>query len=148
MIVYQTRADGVFVGLAEADPSPLEEGAWLIPGGCVVVEPPSFVEGERARWDSESEVWIVEPVPPPEEAELPPPEDRHILSKATLWRRVTDAEAEAMDAALNSAPLRLRRLFEAAQYIDDRDADYPALRSGIVAALGADRAAEVLLPEA
>lgn len=66
------------------------------------------------------------------------------IAKADVWRRLNDEEAEAVDAALQAAPLRLRRIFEAAQYLDTTDADYPALRAGIVAALGESRADEVL----
>lgn len=150
MIVYQTRADGVLVGLAEADPSPLEEGVWLIPGGCVTVEPPSFVEGEWARWDSDAEAWVIEPVPEPtpdpSAPELPDPPPLSRLSKAELWRRLTEEEAELLGAALSAAPTRLRRIFEAAAYLDANDPDYPALKQGIVAALGDARANEVLLP--
>lgn len=51
-IVYQTDANGVFVGLAEADPSPLEPGVWLIPGGCVEVPPPTPPSGSVARWQN------------------------------------------------------------------------------------------------
>ncbi|WP_336812228.1 hypothetical protein [Bosea sp. MMO-172] len=68
------------------------------------------------------------------------------LFKAELWRRLTEAEADALDAALAAAPTRLRRIFEAAQYLDTADPDYPALRAGIVAALGEARADEVLAP--
>ncbi|CAM5764363.1 hypothetical protein [Bosea minatitlanensis] len=72
MRVYQTRPDGVFIGFNEADPSPLEEGVWLLPAGCVTVEPPSFGEGSQARWDWDAERWVVEPAgvqPDPEPAE-------------------------------------------------------------------------------
>ncbi|OJV11769.1 MAG: hypothetical protein BGO20_09550 [Bosea sp. 67-29] len=59
---------------------------------------------------------------------------------------MTDQEAEEVDAALQAAPLRLRRIFEAAQFLSQNDDDYPALRSGIAAALGESRADEVLAP--
>lgn len=68
------------------------------------------------------------------------------IPKAEVWRRLTDEEAEAVDAALQAAPLRLRRVFEAAQFLDTADADYPALRAGVEAALGSTRANEVLAP--
>lgn len=68
------------------------------------------------------------------------------IAKADLWRRLTELEAVTLDAALQAAPLRLRRIFEAAQYLDTADEDYPALRAGIVAALGETRADEVLAP--
>ncbi|SEG59292.1 hypothetical protein [Bosea lathyri] len=69
------------------------------------------------------------------------------LSKATLWRRCSDAEAEALDLALAAAPVRLRRIFEGAGYLDHSDENFPDLRAGIVAALGEIRADEVLAPE-
>lgn len=50
MKVYQTDSRGFYVGEATADRSPLEEGVWLIPGGCVTVAPPEPQEGKRARW--------------------------------------------------------------------------------------------------
>lgn len=51
MEVYQTR-DGIFIGVTEADPDPLNPGMWLIPGGCVVLPPPPFdMAAQRARWD-------------------------------------------------------------------------------------------------
>lgn len=76
----------------------------------------------------------------------PPPPVLTKVAKADLWRRLTEPEAETLDAALQAAPLRLRRIFEAAQYLDTADEDYPALRAGIVAALGETRADEVLAP--
>jgi hypothetical protein len=77
---------------------------------------------------------------------VPPARTLTRLPKADLWRRATDVEASALNAALAAAPLRLQRIFEAAQYLDTTDADYPALRTGVVAALGEARAVEVLSP--
>ncbi len=146
MIVYQTNANGVFIGETEADESPLEPGVFHIPGGCVEQAPPAFGEGERARWAEGA--WLVEPVPPAPEPEEPgEPAPLTKTHKATIWRRVSDEEAELLDAALLTAPLRLRRMFEAAQYLDIGAPDYPTLRSGVVAALGEERAAEVLAPD-
>lgn len=68
------------------------------------------------------------------------------IAKADIWRRLTDEAAETLHTALLSAPLRLRLIFEAAQYLDTADDDYPALRAGIVAALGETSADEVLAP--
>lgn len=69
------------------------------------------------------------------------------LYKATLWRRVSDEEAELLHGALAQAPFRLRLIFEAAQHLDTTDDDFPALRAGVVAALGEARADEILAPE-
>ena len=66
-IVYQTDFDGFYTGPVEADPSPLEPGVWLIPGGAVGVEPPALSSGQRARWNGRA--WdVIDPPPPP-----PPP---------------------------------------------------------------------------
>lgn len=50
-IVYQTDEDGFYVGPATADQSPLEPGEWLIPAGCVTVEPPKAPAGMACQWD-------------------------------------------------------------------------------------------------
>ncbi len=78
---------------------------------------------------------------------LPPTLVAHTrLPKAELWRRLTEEEADLLDAALTAAPLRLRRIYEAASYLDTTDDDYSVLRDGIVAALGEARTVEVLAP--
>lgn len=69
MQVYQTNEDGYFVGVTHAEPNQLEEGEWLIPGGCVTVEPPSFAKGKCAKWDGKK--WQVLPVPKPKSEEEP-----------------------------------------------------------------------------
>lgn len=80
----------------------------------------------------------------PYEAPTPPALTK--ISKADVWRRLSDQEAEKVDAALQASPLRLRRIFEAAQYLDVNDTDYPEIRAGVVTALGEKRAKEVLQP--
>lgn len=52
-IVYQTDHNGLYLGPTEADPCPLEDGVWLIPGGCVEVAPPAIPDGKAAHWDGE-----------------------------------------------------------------------------------------------
>ena len=116
---------------------------------------PVFDTAERGFWRPVAEGhavqygWILdeagEIVPPPVLPGLPVAAPSR-LAKADLWRRLSDEEAETLDVALQQAPIRLRRIFEAAQYLDTADDDYQALRAGIVAALGADSADEVLAP--
>jgi len=48
--VYQTDADGFFTSFATADPDPMNEGEWLVPGGCVLDAPPSIGDQQAARW--------------------------------------------------------------------------------------------------
>ena len=49
-LVYQTDANGLYVGEAIADPDPQNIGRWLIPAGCVEVKPPLFTGGKVAKW--------------------------------------------------------------------------------------------------
>jgi hypothetical protein len=56
-IVYQTTADGIYVGETFADESPLEPGVFLIPGLCVEEKPPAISSGEVAIWTGNS--WEV-----------------------------------------------------------------------------------------
>lgn len=79
--------------------------------------------------------WMLADAPPPPPART---------SKADIWRRCTQAEAESLDGALSDAPAQLRRVFDAAQYIDHGDALFPVLRDAVVAVLGATRADEIL----
>lgn len=48
--VYQTNQLGLYVGLAEAEESPLEPGVFLIPGGCVEMAPPKIPANKAACW--------------------------------------------------------------------------------------------------
>lgn len=110
--------------------------------------PYHVVEGDEPLWsqavENAAEMGAALAFEPPPVAVAPILVTR--LAKAEIWRRLTDAEADTLDGALAAAPTRLRRIFDAAQYIDAADADYPALRYGIVAALGEARAAEILAP--
>lgn len=53
-IVYQTNALGLYCGSTFADPSPLEPGVWLIPGGCVETAPPDIPEHKAAYWNGKA----------------------------------------------------------------------------------------------
>lgn len=50
-LVYQTNGQGLYCGTTYADPSPLEQDVWLIPGGCVEVAPPDIPEHKAAYWN-------------------------------------------------------------------------------------------------
>lgn len=52
-VVYQVDEQGLYVGPATADESPLEAGVWLIPAGCVTVAPPRAPAGKVCQWDGE-----------------------------------------------------------------------------------------------
>ena len=84
-IVYQTDANGYFVGPTVADESPLEPGVFLIPAGAVEVEPSNIPEGHRARWASGA--WEIEKIPEPEPD--PEPEPEPALRVVAMWRART-----------------------------------------------------------
>ncbi|MDU7524123.1 MAG: hypothetical protein E7K72_22565 [Roseomonas mucosa] len=90
------------------------------------------------RWDGKQLVEIT-PAPP-----ATPPLTR--LYKSEVWRRATDAEAEKLDAALATAPVRLRRLWSDSTVLDTASEDWPLLRDPVVQLLGAARADELLAP--
>ena len=90
MLVYQTNAQGVYVGPVMADESPLEPGVWLVPGGCVEVEPPQIPEGQMAVWQSGA--WSVIPVPDEGVTEPPQPTPEEILAAERAAMRVSFAQ--------------------------------------------------------
>lgn len=59
----------VFISEGEADPSPLEEGVWLIPADATDVAPPKIPVGMQAVWEGDK--WRTENVPMPPEPEKP-----------------------------------------------------------------------------
>jgi hypothetical protein len=67
--VVQLDIDGYFVGLTEADESPLEPGVYLYPANTVDANAPDIPDGHRALWAGS---WVYEPVsPPPPAPEAP-----------------------------------------------------------------------------
>jgi hypothetical protein len=62
-VAYQTNRNGVFVGVVNRQPSPKEPGVWLVPGGAVLVPPPSIPAGQQAVWAKGA--WALQPIPPP-----------------------------------------------------------------------------------
>ena len=86
MQVYQTDHEGFYIGTNNADPDPMDEGNWLIPGGCVTVAPPTLAEGQRAQWVGSG--WtVVDPEPEPEPEPIPEPTYEELLAQAEADRR-------------------------------------------------------------
>jgi len=86
MQVYQTDHEGFYIGTNNADPDPMQAGNWIIPGGCVTVEPPTLTEGQRAQWTGDT--WtVVDPVPEPEPEPEPEPTYEELLAQAEAKRR-------------------------------------------------------------
>tara|TARA_R110000782_G_scaffold215380_1_gene303082 strand:+ start:1688 stop:2080 length:393 start_codon:yes stop_codon:yes gene_type:complete len=100
MNVYQTDAQGYFVGVTTADPDPMLEGAWLIPAGCVTEAPADAPEGSRAKWTGSAWAMEVIPVEPDPEEPEPIPQDvlvrgeRDSLLSAYDWTQVADAPVD------------------------------------------------------
>jgi hypothetical protein len=96
MQVYQTDHEGFFIGVSRADPDPLAPSNWLIPGGCVAVEPPVLSEGQRAQWSGDSWV-IVDPVPEPTPEPVPEPTLEEINARIEAKRQSAyTAEADPL----------------------------------------------------
>ncbi len=68
--VIQLDGAGYFVGITEADESPLETGVFLIPAGAIDVPAPVIPEGQRAKW---LDGWVFENIPQPEPEPEPDP---------------------------------------------------------------------------
>lgn len=69
-IVYQCDRGGMLVGEVEADPSPLENGVYLIPAGCTEVEPPiNWPEDKWPRFNGKT--WDLVTKPNTQEALTP-----------------------------------------------------------------------------
>lgn len=103
--VYQTNADGVFVGTATADPCPLQDGVWLVPAGCVHIAPPEISADQIARWQGGA--WTVQQIAPPPNLVPPPPRapalSREAFCVALIAAGIFD-QAEATEAALGAWP--------------------------------------------
>lgn len=67
-----------------------------------------------------------------------------ILYPVDLWSRLTNAEADEVEAAMTAQPVRIQNIFRAASsYRSDHEL-WPLLLSIATTLFGADRAAEIL----
>lgn len=78
----------------------------------------------------------------------PPVSAVYTIGKSTPWRRMSDEEVADVDAAMQAAPLKQRRIYEAASYISTEDELFETLRALLSAVLSSSRADELLAPEA
>lgn len=98
-IVYQTDHLGIYVGEAIADPSPLEDGVWLIPGGCIEQAPPAIPEHKAAHWDGQRwklidsylgltayNIQTGEPVAIDRHGQLPPGYTLEVPAPGQIWK--------------------------------------------------------------
>ena len=88
--VSQLDAANYFVHEARADQDPKNPDNYLLPFGCVEVEPPEIPAGKRARFVDGT--FVFEDLPPPPQPPEPPPPPSHAelveqtLSKARALR--------------------------------------------------------------
>ena len=87
------------------------------------------------------------------EVEITSPGWPPATSKADIWRRATDAEAEVIDALLRDpppdlgmSPVKLRRLWDDATSIDHTDPLFGTIRAIAVQHFGEERADAILKP--
>lgn len=83
--------------------------------------------------------------------------NRPKTSKADIWRRLTDAEAETIDTLLGNPPqemvdsfgisaVKLRRIWDDAAVLNHDNPMYPALKAKFVEIFGQDRADTIMAP--
>jgi DNA-directed RNA polymerase specialized sigma24 family protein len=105
--------------------------------------PRSVADRIEPGWIVSGNSYTPPPVldPVPGTVVTPPPT---LTYKADLYRRATEDEAERIEEALAAAPVRQRRLFEAAQYLDHADPEFAAMHEALVGLFGEERADELL----
>lgn len=138
MIYNYDPSTGHYLGDGLADESPLESGVWLVPAHATTVPPPNGVPSADLRWDGGA--WRDDGA----SVERP---TSYRIAKDAIWRRATDAEAEAMEGALAAQPIRIRRIYEGATHIESGDQLFELLQTALVAMFGEPRAAELLAPK-
>lgn len=147
--VYQTDQDGWFVGITEADESPLEPGVYLFPRGAVEFPPPVPTNGQTPRFTSAGWVLGTRPTPSNEPPEAPPsdPTLRAVTALTFLERFTPDERIAIRRAARLSEGLEdWLDMLRAAQEVD---LDDPRVFAGLNAIVNAgvlrfDRVPELL----
>lgn len=69
-----------------------------------------------------------------------------VIYPADLWRRMTDAEVDAVEEAIASQPARIKRIFNAASVYRSDDELWPLLLQIATYLFGRERADEILSP--
>lgn len=79
--VAQLDASGYFVGVVDADESPLEPGVFLIPAGAVDAPLPVVPQGHRAKWTGSAFTF--------EAIQTPEPEVKTLAERrAAVWSQI------------------------------------------------------------
>ena len=80
--------------------------------------------------------WVASPAPP---AVV-------VLYPVDLWSRLTDAEAEQVEAVMGTQPVRIQNIFKAASSYRSDNELWPLLESVATSLFGSTRAADILAP--
>ena len=80
---------------------------------------------------------------------LEPPLERppYRLYKSVFIGRMTEVEAQTMEAVLSAADAKLRMLFNSVEYFVSDDPLFGSLQAAVSSVLGEDRSAELLAAE-
>jgi len=62
-LISQLNENNYFIGITEADVSPLEPNVYLITRNAIDVSPPNIPEGKKAKWNNNE--WIFEDIAQP-----------------------------------------------------------------------------------
>ncbi|GAA5666154.1 hypothetical protein Brsp07_04663 [Brucella sp. NBRC 14130] len=81
----------------------------------------------------------------PEAPEYPEPMTVTVIPAVTLWERLTEAEAEQVDAAMATQPFRTRQIFLTANTFRSDHEFWPLLVQMATELFGEERAAELLM---
>ena len=137
MNVFQTNVDGVFMGVAVADESPLEPGVFLIPAGCVEVEPPSIPAGSLARWiDGAWQVEVAPNAPIIPDYTLPPTPEQALAERRAAAR---------LDKTTFCLALKDLQVLPVAEAVAAARGEWPVTFDEFTASLSADAAATAMI---
>ena len=104
MNVYQTDAQGYFVGVTTADVDPLNPTEWLVPAGCVTTEPHSAPDGSRVKWNGSQ--WVNEVIPAGPKPEEPEPTPQDVLVRSERDTLLADTDWTANSDVTMSDAMR------------------------------------------
>ncbi|MBE1208441.1 hypothetical protein [Aminobacter carboxidus] len=132
---YIGAFDGVWVQDSSDEDGNLPPKRWdfpALPAGAIEV--PMAPEHGGQVWDSVSKRWGAIPAP------------LVVLYPVDLWSRMTDTEAEQVEAAMAGQTVRLQNVFRSASsYRSDHEL-WPLLETMATELFGESRATEVLAP--
>lgn len=137
LIKYARLENQIVVEIIEADIDIDKMFHPSIVAGLIPFSDDMEVE-EGLFWDGASFV----PLPPNE----PEPVPSQRTYKSDVWRRCSETEAAALDAALAGSTAKLRRLWDDCTILEHEAPEWSLLAAGVAAVVGEERAAEILAP--